>query len=59
MWPEARAGSGGIVSNGADMLRFLLYSMGRVPGGLTDYFGGLHQQLTILSGSRTFSEFSE
>jgi len=34
--PEARAGSGGIVSNGADMLRFLLYSMGRLSGGLTD-----------------------
>jgi beta-lactamase class C len=33
---EAGYGSGGIVSNGADMLRFLLYSMGRLPGGLTD-----------------------
>jgi beta-lactamase class C len=29
-------GSGGIVSNGADMLRYLLYNMGRLPGGLTD-----------------------
>jgi beta-lactamase class C len=33
---EAGSGSGGIVSNGADMMRFLLYSMGRLPGGLTD-----------------------
>jgi beta-lactamase class C len=29
-------GSGGIVSNGADMLRYLLYNMGRLPDGLTD-----------------------
>lgn len=29
-------GSGGIVSNGADMLRYLLYNMGRLPGGQTD-----------------------
>jgi beta-lactamase class C len=29
-------GSGGIVSTGADMLRYLLYNMGRLPGGLTD-----------------------
>jgi beta-lactamase class C len=29
-------GSGGIVSNGADMLRYLLYNMGRLPGGLSD-----------------------
>lgn len=31
-----RYGSGGIVSNGADMMRYLLYSMGRLPGGVTD-----------------------
>jgi CubicO group peptidase (beta-lactamase class C family) len=29
-------GSGGIVSTGADMLRYLLYNMGRLPGGMTD-----------------------
>jgi len=29
-------GSGGIVSNGADMLRYLLYNMGRLPQGLSD-----------------------
>lgn len=29
-------GSGGIVSTGADMLRYLLYNMGRLPGGVTD-----------------------
>ena len=34
--PAAQYASGGIVSNGADMMRFLLYSMGRLPGGLTD-----------------------
>jgi len=33
---EAGYGSGGIVSNGADMMQFLLYNMGRLPGGLTD-----------------------
>jgi beta-lactamase class C len=32
---EAGYGSGGIVSNGADMMQFLLYNMGRLPGGLT------------------------
>lgn len=37
-------GSGGIVSNGADMLRYLLYNMGRLPGGLTD--GALAYQQT-------------
>jgi len=36
--PTQAAGyaSGGVVSNGADMMRFLLYSMGRLPGGLND-----------------------
>jgi hypothetical protein len=34
--PAAQYASGGIVSNGADMMRFLLYSMGRLPGGITD-----------------------
>src|SRR5262249_3088956 len=29
-------GSGGIVSTGADMLRYPLYNMGRLPGGVTD-----------------------
>src|SRR5262245_63361210 len=29
-------GSGGIVSTGTDMLRYLLYNMGRLPGGGTD-----------------------
>jgi CubicO group peptidase (beta-lactamase class C family) len=29
-------GSGGIFSTGADMLRYLLYNMGRLPGGVTD-----------------------
>lgn len=29
-------GSGGIVSTGADMLRYLLYNMGCLPGGVTD-----------------------
>ncbi len=33
---EAGYGSGGIISNGADMMQFLLYNMGRLPGGLTD-----------------------
>ncbi len=33
---EAGYGSGGIVSNGADMMQFLLYNMGRLPGGLAD-----------------------
>lgn len=33
---EAGYGSGGIVSTGADMMQFLLYNMGRLPGGLTD-----------------------
>ena len=32
----AGLGSGGIVSSGADMLRFLLYNTGRLPGGLAD-----------------------
>jgi beta-lactamase class C len=34
--PAAQYASGGVVSNGADMMRFLLYSMGRLPGGLND-----------------------
>ena len=29
-------GSGGIISNGADMLRYLLYNMGRLPQGASD-----------------------
>lgn len=29
-------GSGGIISNGTDMLRYLLYNMGRLPGGQSD-----------------------
>jgi CubicO group peptidase (beta-lactamase class C family) len=33
---DAGCGSGGIVSNGADMMRYLLYNMGRLPGGLND-----------------------
>ncbi|WP_374991440.1 serine hydrolase domain-containing protein [Bradyrhizobium sp. LHD-71] len=33
---EAGYGSGGIVSTGADMMQFLLYNMGLLPGGLTD-----------------------
>jgi CubicO group peptidase (beta-lactamase class C family) len=33
---EGGYGSGGIVSTGADMMQFLLYNMGRLPGGLTD-----------------------
>jgi CubicO group peptidase (beta-lactamase class C family) len=34
--PAVAYASGGIISNGADMMRFLLYSMGRLPGGLND-----------------------
>jgi CubicO group peptidase (beta-lactamase class C family) len=33
---DAGCGSGGIVSNGADMMRYLLYNMGRLPGGSND-----------------------
>ena len=33
---EAGYGAGGIAGNGADMMRFRLYNMGRLPGGLTD-----------------------
>jgi CubicO group peptidase (beta-lactamase class C family) len=33
---DAGYGSGGIVSTGADMMQFLLYNMGRLPGGLND-----------------------
>ncbi|MGU3494390.1 serine hydrolase domain-containing protein [Xanthobacteraceae bacterium A53D] len=36
-------GAGGIVSTGADMLKFLAYSMGRQPGGLTDPALAYHQ----------------
>jgi CubicO group peptidase (beta-lactamase class C family) len=33
-WPHV--GAGGIISTGADMMQFLLYNMGRLPGGLGD-----------------------
>jgi CubicO group peptidase (beta-lactamase class C family) len=33
-WPHV--GAGGVISTGADMMRFLLYNMGRLPGGLDD-----------------------
>jgi CubicO group peptidase (beta-lactamase class C family) len=33
---DAGYGSGGIVSTGADMMQFLLYNMGRLPGGPAD-----------------------
>jgi len=33
---DAGYASGGIVSTGADMMQFLLYNMGRLPGGLND-----------------------
>jgi beta-lactamase class C len=39
--------SGGIVSTGADMMRFLLYSMGHLPGGLTDPALALQQTETF------------
>jgi CubicO group peptidase (beta-lactamase class C family) len=47
-------GSGGIVSNGADMLRYLLYNMGRLPQGLSDHALAYQQtetfQTTACSG---------
>jgi len=33
---EVGYGSGGIISTGADMMQFLRYNMGRLPGGQTD-----------------------
>jgi CubicO group peptidase (beta-lactamase class C family) len=39
--------SGGIVSTGADMMRFLRYSMGQLPGGLTDPGLALQQTETF------------
>jgi beta-lactamase class C len=44
---EAGYGSGGIVSTGADMMQFLLYNMGRLPGGLTDRALAYQQKETL------------
>ena len=44
-------GSGGIVSNGADMMQFLLYNMGRRPGGLTDPALAYQQKETVRAAS--------
>ena len=47
---EAGYGSGGIVSNGADMMRYLLHNMGRLPGGLTDPALAYQQTETFHAG---------
>ena len=47
---EAGYGSGGIVSNGADMMQFLLHNMGRLPGGLTDPALAYQQTETFRAG---------
>jgi CubicO group peptidase (beta-lactamase class C family) len=47
---EAGYGSGGIVSNGADMMQFLLYNMGRLPGGLADPALAYQQTETFRAG---------
>ena len=48
---EPGYGSGGIVSNGADMMQFLLYNMGRLPGGLTDPALTYQQSETVRTAS--------
>lgn len=48
---EPGYGSGGIVSNGADMMQFLLYNMGRLPGGLTDPALAYQQSGTVRTAS--------
>src|SRR5262245_21500985 len=52
---EPGYGSGGIVSTGADMMQFLLYNMGRRPGGLADPALAYQQKETVraVSCSRT------
>ena len=44
-WPHV--GAGGVISCGADMMQFLLYNMGRLPGGLTRSGAGLSAEAEL------------
>jgi beta-lactamase class C len=48
-WPHV--GAGGVISCGADMMQFLLYNMGRLPGGLTDQALAYQQRPSFTSHS--------